>query len=95
LTSGELLVARNITIAGPGAENLAVNGNAKSGVFHVKPIPREPNTKVSQKLFIDVEVPEDWMKMCRRPRPETPTSNETLLKEKDLRNAERRLSDAF
>src|SRR4029077_19958267 len=35
LTSGELLVARNITIAGPGAENLAVNGNAKSGVFHV------------------------------------------------------------
>ena len=35
LTSGELLVARSIMIAGPGAENLAVNGNAKSGVFHV------------------------------------------------------------
>jgi hypothetical protein len=35
LTSGELLVARSITIAGPGAENLAVNGNAKNRVFHV------------------------------------------------------------
>jgi hypothetical protein len=35
LTSGELLVARSITIAGPGAENLVVNGNAKNRVFHV------------------------------------------------------------
>jgi len=35
LTSGELLVAKNITISGPGAENLAVNGNAKSRVFHI------------------------------------------------------------
>jgi hypothetical protein len=35
LTSGELLVARSITISGPGAENLAVNGNAKNRVFHV------------------------------------------------------------
>ena len=35
LTSGELLVDKAITISGPGAENLAVNGNAKSGVFHV------------------------------------------------------------
>src|SRR5438067_2764441 len=35
LTSGELLVNKAITISGPGAENLAVNGNAKSGVFHV------------------------------------------------------------
>jgi hypothetical protein len=35
LTSGELLVARNITISGPGAENLAVNGNAKSTIFHI------------------------------------------------------------
>ena len=35
LTSGELLVARNITISGPGAENLAVNGNGKSTVFHI------------------------------------------------------------
>jgi hypothetical protein len=35
LTSGELLVARSITIAGPGTENLAVNGNAKNRVFHV------------------------------------------------------------
>ena len=42
LTSGELLVAKNITISGPGAENLAVNGNGKSTVFHialVKPSP--------------------------------------------------------
>ena len=37
LTSGELLVARNITISGPGAENLAVNGNGKSTVFHIAP----------------------------------------------------------
>jgi hypothetical protein len=37
LTSGELLVAKNITISGPGAENLAVNGNAKSTVFHIVP----------------------------------------------------------
>jgi hypothetical protein len=35
LTSGELLVTRSITISGPGAENLAVNGNAKSRVFHI------------------------------------------------------------
>ena len=37
LTSGELLVDHNITISGPGAENLAVNGNAKSTVFHIAP----------------------------------------------------------
>ena len=35
LTSGELLVNSSITISGPGANNLAVNGNAKSRVFHV------------------------------------------------------------
>src|SRR5881394_2164860 len=37
LTSGELLVAKSITISGPGAENLAVNGNAKITVFHIVP----------------------------------------------------------
>src|SRR4029453_1572448 len=35
LTSGELSVNGSITISGPGANNLAVNGNAKSRVFHV------------------------------------------------------------
>jgi hypothetical protein len=35
LTSGELLVGHTITISGPGAENLAVNGNGKNTVFHV------------------------------------------------------------
>ena len=35
LTSGELLVDRSITISGPGAANLAVNGNANGRVFHV------------------------------------------------------------
>ncbi len=35
LTSGELLVNSSITISGPGANNLAVNGNGKSRVFHV------------------------------------------------------------
>ena len=40
LTSGELPVVINfntLTISGPGAENLVVNGNAKSRVFHVGP----------------------------------------------------------
>ncbi len=37
LTSGELLVAKNITISGPGAENLAVNGNGENTVFHIAP----------------------------------------------------------
>jgi hypothetical protein len=35
LTSGELLVSKSITISGPGAANLAVNGNAKSRVFYI------------------------------------------------------------
>ena len=37
LTTGELLVAKSITISGPDAENLAVNGNATSTVFHIAP----------------------------------------------------------
>ena len=35
LTSGELPVNHSISISGPGAVNLAVNGNAKSRVFHI------------------------------------------------------------
>jgi N-acetylneuraminic acid mutarotase len=35
LTSGELLVIRSITISGPGPENLAINGNNHSRVFHI------------------------------------------------------------
>src|SRR5882724_12966757 len=35
LTSGELLVNHSINISGPGSANLAVNGNAKSRVFHL------------------------------------------------------------
>jgi hypothetical protein len=35
LTSGELLVEKNITVSGPGPDNLAVNGNTKSRVFHI------------------------------------------------------------
>jgi hypothetical protein len=35
LTSGELPVIRSITISGPGAENLAINGNNHSRVFHI------------------------------------------------------------
>src|SRR5437868_11937506 len=35
LTSGELLAAKDITISGPGAGNLAINGNANSRVFHI------------------------------------------------------------
>lgn len=35
LSAGELLVAKNLTVQGPGANMLAVNGNAASRVFHV------------------------------------------------------------
>ena len=35
LTTGELVVNDSITISGPGADNLAVNGNAKSRVFYI------------------------------------------------------------
>jgi hypothetical protein len=35
LTSGELLVSRSITISGPGADNLAVDGGSTSRVFHI------------------------------------------------------------
>src|SRR5262249_47548468 len=34
LTSGELQINHSVTINGPGAGNLAVNGNATSRVFH-------------------------------------------------------------
>ena len=37
LTTGELLVDKSVTINGPGAANLAVNGNASSRVFHIGP----------------------------------------------------------
>src|SRR6266496_133247 len=37
LTSGELLINRSITISGPGADNLAVNGNATHRVFYIAP----------------------------------------------------------
>jgi hypothetical protein len=35
LTSGELLVDKNVTIEGPGAAALAVDGTANSRVFHI------------------------------------------------------------
>jgi len=35
LTNGELVVDTSITISGPGADNLAVDGNASSRVFHI------------------------------------------------------------
>jgi hypothetical protein len=37
LTSGELVVDRNVTIRGPGATTLAVSGNNASRVFHIQP----------------------------------------------------------
>ena len=37
LTTGELVVDKSLTISGPGADNLAVNGNANSRVFYVGP----------------------------------------------------------
>ena len=35
LTSGELRVDKDVAISGPGANNLAIDGNAKSRVFHI------------------------------------------------------------
>jgi hypothetical protein len=35
LTTGELLVDKTITISGPGANNLAIDGSAKDRVFHI------------------------------------------------------------
>lgn len=35
LTSGELVVNKNVAISGPGAANLAVNGNYTNRVFHI------------------------------------------------------------
>ena len=37
LTSGQLIVDKSVTISGPGANNLAVDGNAQSRVFYVNP----------------------------------------------------------
>jgi len=37
LTSGQLIVDKDVTINGPGANDLAVGGNAQSGVFYVSP----------------------------------------------------------
>ena len=35
LTSGELVIDKNLTIIGPGASNLTISGNQSSRVFHV------------------------------------------------------------
>ena len=35
LTSGELLVDKSVTISGPAAASLAVDGNSNSRVFHI------------------------------------------------------------
>src|SRR5881398_3123150 len=37
LTSGELLVDKSVTISGPGADMLAVDGNNASRVFYINP----------------------------------------------------------
>lgn len=37
LNSGELLVDKSVTISGPGANNLAVDANHASRVFHIEP----------------------------------------------------------
>src|SRR5215468_197487 len=38
-----------------------------AATHHFEPIPRQPNTKLSEKLSIAAQVPQDWMKMCRAP----------------------------
>src|SRR5437868_5312835 len=35
LTSGELAITKNLTIAGPGADQLAVSGSSASRIFHI------------------------------------------------------------
>ena len=37
LTSGELLISKNLTISGPGAANLFISGNSIGGVFYINP----------------------------------------------------------
>ena len=37
LTTGQLVVGKNVTITGPGAASLSVNGNATSRVFYISP----------------------------------------------------------
>jgi photosystem II stability/assembly factor-like uncharacterized protein len=37
LTSGEIIIDKNLTIAGTGVTNLSVTGNASSRIFHVLP----------------------------------------------------------
>jgi hypothetical protein len=36
LTTGELLITETLTIAGPGADQLAISGNGSSRVFHIQ-----------------------------------------------------------
>jgi len=42
LTSGELLVDKNVIISGPGADMLAVDSNFSSRVFHIGSAKRAP-----------------------------------------------------
>src|SRR4051794_23325353 len=37
LNSGELSIARNLTITGPGAPSLTIDGNASTRVFYIAP----------------------------------------------------------
>jgi len=37
LTSGEIVINKNLTLAGPGAINLALSGNNASRIFHILP----------------------------------------------------------
>jgi hypothetical protein len=36
LTSGQLAIAKNLTVTGPGASSLSISGNSSSGVFDVR-----------------------------------------------------------
>jgi hypothetical protein len=38
LTSGELVINRNLTITGPGATNLIINANASSRIFQISTV---------------------------------------------------------
>src|SRR5262245_14658279 len=38
LTSGQLVVNKSVTISGPGANNLTVDGNANGSVFYINPL---------------------------------------------------------
>ena len=61
LSTGELLVDKNITISGPGAKNLTVDGNHTSRVFHVSAVTASiSGLTIRHGLASGSTTPQDW-----------------------------------